>query len=94
MDVVLYDIPAWGVGELYFRTGKLLYHELPRAGATPDEQAEHPLAERIRAHGLLVPGIRPPTVPDGESLLRVSVSLAHQEEHGERLLEALMHCQQ
>ena len=50
MDVVLYDIPAWGVGELYFRTDKLLYHELPRAGATPDEQAEHPLAERIRAH--------------------------------------------
>jgi methylated-DNA-[protein]-cysteine S-methyltransferase len=50
MDVVLYDIPAWGVGELYFRTGKLLYHELPRAGSTPDEQGEHPLAERIRAY--------------------------------------------
>jgi 8-amino-7-oxononanoate synthase len=59
-----------------------------------DPQRTMALAERIRAHGLLVPGIRPPTVPDGESLLRVSVSLAHQEEHGERLLEALMHCQQ
>ena len=50
MDVVLYDIPAWGVGELYFRTDKLLYHELPRAGSTPDEQGEHPLAERLRAY--------------------------------------------
>jgi methylated-DNA-[protein]-cysteine S-methyltransferase len=50
MDVVLYDIPAWGVGELYFRAGRLLYHELPHAGSTPDEQREHPLAERIRAY--------------------------------------------
>lgn len=50
MDVVLYDIPAWGVGELYFRTGKLLFHELPRAGSPPDEPGDHPLAERIRAY--------------------------------------------
>ena len=33
MDVVAYDVPAWGVGELYFRERKLLYHELPRAGS-------------------------------------------------------------
>jgi len=50
MDVVLYDIPAWGVGELYFRDGRLLYHELPRAGESPDEEGEHPLADRVRAH--------------------------------------------
>ena len=50
MDVVLYDIPAWGVGELYFRDGRLLYHELPRTGERPDEEGEHPLAERIRAY--------------------------------------------
>ena len=50
MDVVLYDIPAWGVGELYFRTGKLVFHELPCAGSPPDEPGEHPLAERIGAY--------------------------------------------
>jgi methylated-DNA-[protein]-cysteine S-methyltransferase len=50
MDVVLYDIPKWGVGELYFRAGRLLYHELPRAGSAPDEEGGHPLAERIRAY--------------------------------------------
>jgi methylated-DNA-[protein]-cysteine S-methyltransferase len=50
MDVVLYDIPKWGVGELYFRAGRLLYHELPRAGSGPDEEGGHPLTERIRAY--------------------------------------------
>jgi methylated-DNA-[protein]-cysteine S-methyltransferase len=50
MDVVAYDVPAWGVGELYFRAGKLLYHELPRAGSAPAEPAEHPLAARVLAY--------------------------------------------
>lgn len=50
MDVVAYDVPAWGVGELYFRAGKLLYHELPRAGSAPAEAAEHPLADRVLAY--------------------------------------------
>ncbi len=47
MDVVAYDVPAWGVGELYLRAGKLLYHELPRAGSRPADDASHPLAERV-----------------------------------------------
>jgi methylated-DNA-[protein]-cysteine S-methyltransferase len=50
MDVVPYDVPAWGVGELYFRDGKLLYHELPRAGNAPDDDASHPLAGRMLAY--------------------------------------------
>jgi methylated-DNA-[protein]-cysteine S-methyltransferase len=50
MDVVAYDVPAWGVGELYFRGGKLLYHELPTAGTPPEEPAGHPLAERMQAY--------------------------------------------
>jgi methylated-DNA-[protein]-cysteine S-methyltransferase len=50
MDVVPYDVPAWGVGELYFREGKLLYHELPRAGAPPEDAASHPLADRVLAY--------------------------------------------
>jgi methylated-DNA-[protein]-cysteine S-methyltransferase len=50
MDVVAYDVPAWGVGELYFRAGKLLYHELPRLGSSNADRAEHPLAERVLAY--------------------------------------------
>ena len=50
MDVVAYDVPAWGVGELYFRAGKLLYHELPRMGSSNADRAEHPLAERVLAY--------------------------------------------
>ena len=50
MDVVAYEVPAWGVGELYFRDGKLLYHELPRAGSSPGDSSEHPLAERVLAY--------------------------------------------
>jgi O-6-methylguanine DNA methyltransferase len=50
VDVIAYDVPGWGVGELYLKDGTLLYHELPRAGEAPDEPAVHPLAERVRAH--------------------------------------------
>ncbi len=50
MDVVVYDVPAWGVGELYFRVGKLLYHELPRAGSSSADRSEHPLADRVLAY--------------------------------------------
>jgi methylated-DNA-[protein]-cysteine S-methyltransferase len=47
MDVVVYEVSGWGIGELYFRAGKLLYHELPRAGSSAGERSEHPLAERV-----------------------------------------------
>jgi methylated-DNA-[protein]-cysteine S-methyltransferase len=50
MDVVAYAVPAWGVGELYFRDEKLLYHELPRAGSPPGDRSDHPLAERVLAY--------------------------------------------
>ena len=43
-------MPAWGVGELYFRAGRLLYHELPRTGSSNADRAEHPLAERVLAY--------------------------------------------
>lgn len=50
MDVVAYDVPGWGVGELYFDGERLLYHELPRAGWAAEEAVGHPLADRLRAH--------------------------------------------
>ena len=50
MDVVAYDVPGWGVGELYLDGERLLYHELPRVGSAPEEPADHPLAARIREY--------------------------------------------
>lgn len=47
------------------------------------------MAARLREAGLLVPGIRPPTVPDGESLLRISLSWRHSADQLERLAQAL-----
>ena len=47
------------------------------------------LATALRERGLLVPGIRPPSVPEGESLLRISLSYAHSLEAINRLTAAL-----
>lgn len=47
--------------------------------------------ELLRDQGVFAPGIRPPSVPPGECLLRVSLSAAHTEEHTQRLTTALKH---
>lgn len=47
------------------------------------------LAARLAERGFYVPAIRPPSVPVGESLLRVSVSARHKPEDLQRLVEAL-----
>jgi methylated-DNA-[protein]-cysteine S-methyltransferase len=31
--VLPYEVPSWGVGELWLRDGTLVYHELPRAAS-------------------------------------------------------------
>ena len=46
-------------------------------------------AGALRERGFFVPGIRPPSVPEGESLLRISLTCLHTEEQIERLVEAL-----
>jgi len=46
-------------------------------------------SRKLRARGVLVPAIRPPTVPVGSARLRVTFSAAHEEAHVDRLLAAL-----
>jgi 8-amino-7-oxononanoate synthase len=54
-----------------------------------DEQRALDAAAALLDAGLLVPAIRPPTVPAGSSRLRVTVSAAHTEDHVTRLVRAL-----
>lgn len=47
------------------------------------------LARALQDLGFFVPGIRPPAVPHGECLLRISLSCLHRDEDVRRLLDAL-----
>ena len=47
------------------------------------------VSRQLEAHGFFVPAIRPPTVPNGEARLRVTLSAAHSESDVEALLDAL-----
>jgi len=47
-------------------------------------------AAKLREAGFFVPGIRPPSVPEGESLLRVSLSWVHEPQQLERLAAELV----
>jgi 8-amino-7-oxononanoate synthase len=54
-----------------------------------DEAAALAAADALLAEGLLVPAIRPPTVPPGTSRLRVALSAAHTDDQVGRLVAAL-----
>jgi 8-amino-7-oxononanoate synthase len=47
------------------------------------------VSQRLRERGILVPAIRPPTVPANTARLRITFSAAHEAAHVQRLLEAL-----
>jgi 8-amino-7-oxononanoate synthase len=54
-----------------------------------DAHATLALAEGLRRRGILIPAIRPPTVPSGMARLRISLSAAHTREDVDTLLAAL-----
>lgn len=54
-----------------------------------DNAAAMSLARGLADQGLLVPAIRPPTVPVGTARLRISLSAAHSEDEVRRLAAAL-----
>ena len=51
------------------------------------------LAGRLREAGFFVPGIRPPSVPEGESLLRLSLCYHHTPEMIDALVDQLARLQ-
>jgi 8-amino-7-oxononanoate synthase len=46
-------------------------------------------SQLLRDQGLFVPAIRPPSVPDGESLLRISLTSDHTQDQLEQLVDVL-----
>jgi 8-amino-7-oxononanoate synthase len=52
-------------------------------------QAAVELSEHLLTLGMLVPAIRPPTVPKDTARLRISLSAAHSEADVQRLIAAL-----
>jgi 8-amino-7-oxononanoate synthase len=54
-----------------------------------DAQRALDTSRALETKGLLVVAIRPPTVPQGQARLRITLSANHEEMHVDRLLEAL-----
>jgi 8-amino-7-oxononanoate synthase len=68
-------------------TGASASQIVPLIAGTPRRALD--LSARLRDRGLFVPAIRPPSVPEGQSLLRISLSHAHSHDDLSALLAAL-----
>lgn len=81
---------AWLRAELDrlgWNTGQSQSQIVPVVLGTPERALA--LSAKLLDAGLFVPAIRPPTVPEGEACLRISLSWRHDEAMLGRLLEAL-----
>ena len=54
-----------------------------------DNEKALKVAKSLEAQGYLVTAIRPPTVPEGQARLRVTLTALHSEEHVDGLIKAL-----
>jgi len=54
-----------------------------------DDKAVLDGANRLKAEGILVGAIRPPTVPEGAGRLRITLSASHSEDNIQQLIQAL-----
>jgi 7-keto-8-aminopelargonate synthetase-like enzyme len=54
-----------------------------------DPRAAMAAAAALRRRGVFAPGIRPPSVPQGRSLVRISLCWPHTQETIDRLVSAL-----
>jgi 8-amino-7-oxononanoate synthase len=54
-----------------------------------DSQSALDASRALEAQGLLAIAIRPPTVPQGQARLRITLSAMHEDAHVDRLLQAL-----
>jgi 8-amino-7-oxononanoate synthase len=69
---------GWSIGRSQSQIIPVIVGEPERALA---------LSAALRQRGLFVPAIRPPTVPEGQSCLRISLSCGHTGEMIEALVE-------
>jgi 8-amino-7-oxononanoate synthase len=70
-----------------WNTGRSTTQIIPLVVGDPERAVG--LSLRLRDRGLFVPAIRPPTVPEGESCLRISLTAGHTEEMIAALLQNL-----
>jgi 8-amino-7-oxononanoate synthase len=70
-----------------WQTGNSDSQIIPLYIGDPDRTMQ--LAARLRDAGYFIPGIRPPTVPEGESLLRISLCWHHEPKMIEELTDGL-----
>jgi 8-amino-7-oxononanoate synthase len=70
-----------------WNTGQSASHIIPVIVGDPQQAVA--LSARLLARGLYVPAIRPPTVPEGEACLRVSLTAGHTEAMIQSLVDAL-----
>jgi 8-amino-7-oxononanoate synthase len=68
-------------------TGRSASQIIPIIVGGPDRAVQ--LAARLRDRGFFVPAIRPPTVPEGEACLRISLTVGHTAEMIAGLVDAL-----
>ncbi len=75
------------LGALGWNVGNSASQIIPLIVGEVDEALR--LAHRLRQCGLFVPAIRPPTVPEGQARLRISLTAAHTDEMIAALVAAL-----